>query len=181
MQVTLRKASKLSAGLLALINSISLKQQIKISIYTPAGSVSTLIDKAQEDLQKKSDELANLVVAYSSIRTSIGTANSKSGISDLLSQDASLNLLQTKLKSVSTQVDEVPLVTIESKIARLAGQENIYIEDVDITVPNPFVVDRLKQIKKDRAEIADQLLVLNTGTKIELSDFVKEVIEQYDL
>lgn len=183
MTVTLRKAAQIANQLLAQTKEIKLTNSKTFSIYHDVGTVDSDVETAKSEQKDRVAELRALYEAYGMVRQVIGKANAKSGVNDLLAEDAALSQLATRLSPLTGTPDLSNLTTVAQTMRKLSEkEENRYGEsEVSITYDTLFANDELKRIKKRRAEIADQLLVKNTATKVELPEEVDDLVTKYKL
>lgn len=197
MQVNLRKANALAKAL----QDEALKQEVDhavvVSIYEETPDFAAKVAAAGEALQSTLDDAVALTAAAYEIRGQMGKAFHTSGINDVLTRKA---LLDRTEKLLTQAFAHAPAASASNEVATaprrfeamLAQHEAAKVSGVRVTASEFFQVrvpraayegleDRLRDIRREKAQIADELLSLNAGHRITLSDSVVSLIERFKL
>ena len=129
---------------------------------------------------------SDLLMALYSIRATIGIANFNSGIGNRLSHlayiDKRLSQLDT-LTAESSQIKDLAIITGQlEKIRnrreehRLYGYENTVSSGVLQAQQMESIRSIMRELKKQKQKLNDEVLELNVRTEIELTDEVEAVL-----
>jgi hypothetical protein len=187
MNITLRKANALQAGLKEALNQLPITTDVVINEFQ---DWKKEVDRASQKLKTGIAARHKLVNAMYEIRKKVSTANTKSGIDDLLADIAMLENLIRFEESISRCDIALDPAVIEGKLAKIKNaadsDRNFYgndevsmsvLQDIDLQ----HFAKKVATYKKDRASLKDKLLELNVGTKIELSAETETVLKEHNL
>lgn len=180
MQISLRKSNALQLSINEALKSIPVTSAVSLNEFQePEG----IIQSALKTLDNNVKKILELNDALYQIRTLIGNANVKSGISDRLAniaKDEKIIQLYTVLANASVRIDKAIIEGKFEKIRKSNSQNEdarqIY-QGVNNEVRSSVLTEneisqykaRLALHKKSKAKLQDQVLELNIQTKIELS------------
>ena len=180
MNISLRKANAVQAGINEAIRGIKIDTSIEINEF----------QNAQEELQQANDLLIvndarrqKLLLALYNIRGLVGTANSNTGIDLALAKAAFIDKRITQLTELSTLSPVSDLAVITGKLDKIRNRKedsraSLYGRDdtVSTSVVSKAQIDQAKSeiqnLKKQKQKINDEVLELNIKTEIPLSDDV---------
>lgn len=186
MKISLRKANALQ---------LLLKEQIKepfvgsvlVGKYdTPSEVIAAATAKLHATLSKKE----NLVDALFSIRTKVGDASAKVGISSLLTDLAKLEAKSAFLKQLSGSKPAPKLETVEATLVDMkkeSASSSSYYRETTVDVPLftkeeiENFTNELMNVRKSKQSISDKLLHLNVSTEIELDKDEVKVLTDFNL
>ena len=200
MQVNLRKANALAKALQDEAHKQTAPTSVSISVYAEnpdiAGAVKTAGDAVRTAL---ADALALSTAAYT-LRGLMGKAFHTSGINDLLTEKA---LLDKREKLISQVVATAPtgpqaeqelelaprrLASLIEQRAAAAGSPNVSLrslgESLTVQVPPSAYAgldDELREIRRRKTEISDELLGLNAANRVTIPEDVAALIERFKL
>ena len=183
IKVSLRKANALQVNINDLLKNIAIKPSIEISEFVDP--VQTL-QAANDALMAADVRRSDLLMALYSIRATIGIANFNSGIGNRLSHlayiDKRLSQLDT-LTAESSQIKDLAIITGQlEKIRnrreehRLYGYENTVSSGVLQAQQMESIRSIMRELKKQKQKLNDEVLELNVRTEIELTDEVEAVL-----
>lgn len=189
MEVTLRKAAALSKALLEAARKPKLNKTVEVSIYTD-GMIDDSIQEAVDTLASNLSLIEDRVSAAFEIRGQIAGANHAAGVNRLLTQMAQLDALERFLAAAlegpanGTPAD-IAQAKLNAMIARAADKTAYVSEELEVNFLGaadlPEAREKLRQLRRTKASLADSLLVLNTNTSISLSDYAVSALRGADL
>jgi hypothetical protein len=183
VKVSLRKANSIQNNINDLLKNISIKPVVEISEFQDP--VATL--QAANDAVMAADvRRADLLMALYSIRATMGVANFNSGIGNRLSHlayiDKRLSQLDT-LTAESAQLKDLNIITGQlDKIRnrreehRLYGYENNVSSGVLQAQQIEAIRGIIRELKKQKQSLNDEVLELNVRTEIDLTDDVEAIL-----
>lgn len=196
MEVNLRKANALSKALLEAAKKLPLARTVSVSIYDENPSKAS-VDLAAEKLVENARDARALIADAFAIRADIGDANAKSGINDLLTEKARLDAEERILVAVvepandhtfdaatAPEYADAKLASLkknaESEAARYGVTEELLVRVATTDVTSPMK-DELLAIRRRKTAIADELLALNTTTKVVLRSGTVALLNRFKL
>jgi len=196
MEVTLRKASALSKALLEAAKKLPAPRSVEVSIYAEGDLSEVIAAEVQEGLAKLVDNTNNaqrLFIAGFSIREKIGAANAYSGINALLSERAVLDarekllapLVEGAAFGTKSDIAAAKLETLRARASAADARNYGLTEELTVSLGDgaDFVefANDLLLIRRRKTSLADDLLALNTTTKITLSAGTVELLNKFKL
>jgi hypothetical protein len=183
VKISLRKANAVQVNVNDLLKNIAVKPVIEISEFVDP--VATL-QAANDSLMAADVRRSDLLMALYSIRATVGIANFNSGIGNRLSHlayiDKRLAQLDT-LVSEQAQMKDLAIITGQlEKIRnrreehRLYGYDNTVSSGVLQAVQMDSIRGIMRELKKQKQKLNDEVLELNVRTEIELTDEVEAVL-----
>ncbi len=183
VKISLRKANAIQVNINDLLKNISIKPVIEISEFVDP--VATL-QAANDALMAADVRRSDLLMAMYSIRATVGIANFNSGIGNRLSHlayiDKRLAQLET-LVSEQAQLKDLAIITVQlEKIRnrreehRLYGYENTVSSGVLQITQIESIRSIMRELKKQKQKLNDEVLELNVRTEIDLTDEVEAIL-----
>ncbi len=188
MEVTLRKAAQLSAQAIQAAGQYAISPAITVSAFGPTTVQDAVAEHSAEQVQNLATSEALLRAGFA-IRALIGKANRENGVDDLLDKKALSDALEKRLASVSTRRAKNDLVSAQAQLESLAervGKADYYGSDgVTVVGITEDVAADIKaqqtQLRREKVRIADDLLHLNTNTKVTLDAQTVETLTKFDI
>jgi hypothetical protein len=195
MQLTLRKANALSKSLLETARKLPLPRTVVVSIYATE-SVQDSFTATMKQLGDNATDALDLSKAAYDLRGLIGAANFTCGVYRLLTEKASLDVQEKFLVSVvepagdhdyslATDTD-IALAKLEALRERSKVETARSVtETLTVRVATPDVVaglrERLLDLRRRKTTIADELLALNTASKIDVPTDIQSLLARFKL
>jgi len=185
VKISLRKANAIQVNINDLLKNITVKPVIEISEFVDP--VATL-QAANDSLMAADVRRSDLLMALYSIRATMGIANFQCGIGNKLSHlayiDKRLAQLDT-LVSEQAQMKDLAIITGQlEKIRnrreehRLYGYDNTVSSGVLQAVQMDSIRGIMRELKKQKQSLNDEVLHLNVVTEIELTDEVENILKK---
>lgn len=183
VKISLRKANAIQVNVNDLLKNIAVKPVVEISEFVdPVAALQAANDALMAADVRRSD----LLMALYSIRATMGIANFNSGIGNRLSHLAYIDKRLAQLDSlVSEQAQMKDLAIITGQLEkirnrreehRLYGYENTVSSGVLQLVQIESIRGIMRELKKQKQKLNDEVLELNVRTEIELTDEVEAVL-----
>jgi len=183
VKISLRKANAVQVNINDLLKNISIKPTIEISEFVDP--VATL-QAANDALMAADVRRSDLLMALYSIRATVGIANFNSGIGNRLSHlayiDKRLGQLDA-LVSESAQIKDLQIISGQlEKIRnrreehRLYGYDNTVTSGVLQASQMESIRNIIRELKKQKQKLNDEVLELNVRTEIDLTDEVEAIL-----
>jgi hypothetical protein len=185
MNITLRKANALQNSILEAIRGIKIETQIEISEFQDAEAV---LMAANQTLFTNDARRQQLLMAHYNIRGLVGAANAQSGIDLALTKAAFVDkrIAQlTELADGKTRIDAAIIAGKLDKIRNRKEESRASLYGRDDTVSTPVMIveqlasvtDEIKNLKKQKQKLNDEVLELNIKTEIPLSDETAKLLQ----
>jgi hypothetical protein len=189
MNLTLRKANAIQNSILEAIKGIEIKTSIELNEFQ---DVSAELQKANTVLFTNDSRRQRLLLALYNIRGLVGTANAQSGIDMKLATAAFVDKRVVQLEGlVVAPVTDIAVITGKlDKIKNDKGESSRrslygYGDTVTTTVVGQEQIDQIKteikNLKKQKQKLNDEILELNIKTEIPLSDDVVKTLSEEGL
>jgi uncharacterized protein YdcH (DUF465 family) len=188
MNLTLRKANAVQAGINDAIKSIKVETTVELNEFQ---NVEAELQKANTTLFTNDSRRQRLLLALYNIRGLVGTANAQSGIDMKLATAAFLDKRLAQLEELGKVAPITDLAVINGKLEKIRNDKSEtarsriygYNDTVSTTVISQEQLDQVKaeiqNLKKQKQKINDEILELNIKTEIPLSeDVVKTLSEE---
>lgn len=185
-KVTLRKAGAMQAAIQAAMNGIQINADITVTPYEDAVAK---INKANADVMAADARRSDLLMALYSLRSQVGEANVRSGISSKLTHAAFIDRRLQQLESLSADAHLMTsLEVIQGRLERIKSRSeesasymgyrnNDEITTGVITTDQQGVIRTVvRELRKQRQTINDEILELNVKTEIELTPEAEAVL-----
>lgn len=183
VKVSLRKANAIQQNIGDLMKNIQIKVQVEVNEFLDP--VATL--QAANDAVMAADvRRADLLMALYSIRATVGVANFSSGIGNRLSHlayiDKRLAQLDTlvhenaKLKDLAVITGQLEKIRNRREEHRLYGYESSVSTGVLQQSQIDSIAGIMRELKKQKQKLNDEVLELNVRTEVELTDDVEAIL-----
>jgi uncharacterized protein YdcH (DUF465 family) len=191
MNLTLRKANAVQAGINDAIKSIKIEATLELNEFQ---DVQTALVKANETLFANDSRRQRLLLALYNIRGLVGTANAQSGIDLKLATAAFIEKRMGQLDELAKLTPVTDLAVINGKLDKIRNDKGEttrrssiygYSDTVSTTVVSQDQIDQIKveikNLKKQKQKLNDEILELNIKTEIPLSDDVVTTLTEEGL
>jgi uncharacterized protein YdcH (DUF465 family) len=190
MNLTLRKANAVQAGINDAIKSIKIETSLDLNEFQ---DVVAELQKANDALFTNDSRRQRLLLALYNIRGLVGTANAQSGIDLKLATAAFIEKRIGQLDELAKLTPVTDLAVITGKLDKIKNHENEnsrrslygYVDTVSTTVVSQEQIDQvkaeIKNLKKQKQKLNDEVLELNIKTEIPLSDDVVTTLTEEGL
>ncbi len=178
MNITLRKANAVQNSINEAIQAIKVETSVNLNEFQDP--VETL-QKANDTLFTNDARRQKLLLALYNIRGLVGTANASSGVDVNLAKAAFIDKRIKQLEEMNraTVLGDIAVLTgkldkIKSRPADARTSVYGYHDTVESGVITPEqanqIKDEIKNLKKQKQKINDEVLELNIKTEIPLSE-----------
>jgi uncharacterized protein YdcH (DUF465 family) len=186
MNLTLRKANAVQAGINDAIKSIKIEATLELNEFQ---DVQAALVKANETLFANDSRRQRLLLSLYNIRGLVGAANAQSGIDMKLATAAFIEKRIGQLDELAKLSAVTDLAVINGKLEKIRNDkgENSrsriygYSDTVSTTVVSQEQIDQIKaeiqNLKKQKQKLNDEILELNIKTEIPLSDDVVAALQ----
>jgi uncharacterized protein YdcH (DUF465 family) len=191
MNLTLRKANAVQAGINDAIKSIKIEATLELNEFQ---DVQAALVKANETLFANDSRRQRLLLALYNIRGLVGTANAQSGIDLKLATAAFIEKRMGQLDELAKLTPVTDLAVINGKLDKIRNDKGEttrrssiygYSDTVSTTVVSQEQIDQVKaeiqNLKKQKQKLNDEILELNIKTEIPLSDDVVKTLTEEGL
>lgn len=191
MKINLRKASALIAEIKSAAKAITAETSITVNLYSE--NIEQETEDARVRLLRNIQRRTSLDKAYAELRGAVGRANTTSGISDLLANDAYLETQEGFLRAIAGTAKREDDTTVRQMVeARRKSSEgnsrnSIYGYDAGLSLNVLTAQDietyelAVRDIRKTRRELKDRTVELNVRTEIEVPSAVESVLREEGL
>jgi len=185
MNITLRKANAVQNSIQESIKSIRTDLVIEINEFQDP---SAELKKANDAVFAADQRRQKLLLALYNIRGLVGTANANSGIDLNLAKAAFIDKRVSQLEEISGGKPMVDLTVIAGKLDKIRNRKeesraSLYGhgDTVSTSVVAQEQIDQakaeIKNLKKQKQKLNDEILELNIKTEIPLSDEVVATLQ----
>jgi hypothetical protein len=190
MKVSLRKSNTIQLAIQEAIKSIEIVHTIELNQFQ---DVMVELQRANTELFANDTRRQQLLLALYNIRGLVGTANSSSGIDLKLAQAAFIDKRIAQLSDLLSVGKMVELTVLQGKLEKIKNRKedsgrNIYGRDDDTVVTGVIAPAQLEQLrgeirnlKKQKQKLNDEVLALNINTEIPLSTEVVDTLSKEGL
>lgn len=191
MNLTLRKANAVQAGINDAIKSIKIETSLELNEFQ---DVQTALVKANETLFANDGRRQRLLLSLYNIRGLVGAANAQSGIDMKLATAAFLDKRVAQLDELAKLEAVTDIAVINGKLDKIRNPQTSdtarrsiygYSDTVSTTVISQEQIAQVKleiqNLKKQKQKLNDEILELNIKTEIPLSDDVVKVLSEEGL
>lgn len=185
LKVSLRKANAIQTNINDLLKSIAVKTTVELSEFQEPTAV---LQAANDALMAADVRRSDLLMALYSIRATMGIANFQCGIGNKLSHLAYIDkrlaqldpLIQESaalkdLQVISGQLDKIRNRREEH---RLYGYGDGVSSGVLQLTQVESIRGIIRELKKQKQSLNDEVLHLNVTTEIELTDEVENILKK---
>jgi hypothetical protein len=181
MEITLRKANAVQNSINEAIRGIKITTNIELNEFQ---NVEAELKKANDLLIANDSRRQKLLLSLYNIRGLVGTANAASGIDLALAKAAFIDKRIGQLQEFADSQAITDLTVITGKLDKIKNHENEnsrrsiygYVDTVSTSVVGQGQIDEakneIKNLKKQKQKLNDEVLELNIKTNIPLSDDV---------
>ena len=185
MNITLRKANALQNAILEAIRGIKIETQVEINEFQDAEAV---LKTANETLFANDHRRQQLLLAFYNIRGLVGAANAQSGIDLALTKAAFIDKRIAQLNEMADGKTRMDVTVLAGKLDKIRNRKeesraSLYGREETVTTP-VMVVEQLdsvtteiKNLKKQKQKLNDEVLELNIKTEIPLSDETVKLLQ----
>ena len=188
MQINLRKANAVQQEIRRAINEITLKADLTVNEYTKdvEGTIALNATDFARDFTRK----LQLINSVYEVRREVARKNTEAGIADILATiaeiDESLRVVtevskKTERKSaeeITARIEKFKATTSNNERGSIYGDRYNSVETsclTDVTIR--MAKNSVKELKRRRQDLNDQLLQLNVNTLITLSEDTKTILK----
>ena len=184
MKITLRKANAIQNSITEAIKAIKIVGEVKLNEFQDA---ITELQKANTELFANDARRQKLLLSFYNIRGLVGQANAGAGIDLALAKAAyidkrigQLNELAgfdmiTDLAVINGKIEK--LKTGKDETRRLYGYESTVDSGLLSAEQMTQIKDEVKNLKKQKQKLNDEILELNIKTEVPLSDEVVATLQ----
>jgi hypothetical protein len=183
IKITLRKANAIQQNINDLLKNVQVKPVVELSEFVD--TVQTL-QAANDAVMAADARRSDLLMALYSIRATVGVANFQSGIGNRLSHiayvDKRLQQLDqltnetSKMKDLAIITGQLDKIRNRREEHRMYGYENTVSTGVLQQAQIDSISGIMRELKKQKQKLNDEVLELNVRTEIDLTDEVESVL-----
>jgi hypothetical protein len=183
IKITLRKANAIQQNINDLLKNVQVKPVVELSEFVD--TVQTL-QAANDAVMAADARRSDLLMALYSIRATVGVSNFQSGIGNRLSHiayvDKRLQQLDqltnetSKMKDLAIITGQLEKIRNRREEHRMYGYENTVSTGVLQQAQIDSISGIMRELKKQKQKLNDEVLELNVRTEIELTDEVESVL-----
>jgi hypothetical protein len=183
IKITLRKANALQQNMNDLLKNIQVKATVELNEFQ---DVVQTLQAANDAVMAADVRRSDLLMALYSIRATVGVANFQCGIGNRLSHlayiDKRLHQLEglvaesARLKDLAVISGQLDKIRNRREEHRLYGYENGVSTGVLQQSQIDSIAGIMRELKKQKQKLNDEVLELNVRTEIELTDDVEAVL-----
>ena len=186
MNISLRKASALQNSINDAIKGIKIETTVELNEFQDSQAV---LLKANETLFANDARRQRLLLALYNIRGLVGTANAQSGIDLKLATAAFVDKRVAQLEELAKLEPVTDIAVINGKLEKIRNDKSEtarsriygYNDTVSTTVIGREQIDainaEIKNLKKQKQKINDEVLELNIKTEVPLSEDVVKTLQ----
>jgi len=190
MNISLRKANAVQSSIVDAIKGISIETSLELNEFQ---DVVAELQKANDVLFANDSRRQRLLLSLYNIRGLVGAANAQSGVDTKLATAAFVDKRVAQLDEMAKLSPVTDLAVINGKLDKIrnskdeSARSRIYgISDtVSTTVVSQEQIAQvkaeIKNLKKQKQKLNDEILELNIKTEIPLSDEVVAILQAEDL
>jgi uncharacterized protein YdcH (DUF465 family) len=186
MNISLRKASAIQNSINEAIKGIKIDLNIELNEFQ---DVQAALVKANETLFTNDSRRQRLLLALYNIRGLVGAANAESGVDMKLATAAFIDKRVGQLETLAGAEAVTDLAVITGKLDKIKNHENEnsrrsiygYVDTVTTSVISQEQLDQvkaeIKNLKKQKQKLNDEILELNIKTEVPLSEDVVTTLQ----
>jgi hypothetical protein len=189
MNITLRKANAIQNSINDAIKNTKVELSVELNEFQ---NVEEIIIKANNLLVENDSRRQKLTMSLYNIRALVGTANAASGIDTALAKAAFIDKRISQLEQLADGVELTDLEVIKGKLEKIKNLKDEarsriygYADTVTTSVLSKEQISQAKaeirNLKKQKQKINDEILELNIKTEIPLSDDVVVTLKAEEL
>ena len=183
IKISLRKANAIQVNINDLLKTIQVRPVVEVNEFQ---DVVQTLQAANDAVMAADVRRSDLLMAVYSIRATVGGANFQCGIGNRLSHLAYIdkrlshleNLVDEKslLKDLNVVNGQLDKIRNRREEHRLYGYENSVSTGVLQQQQIDSIAGIMRELKKQKQKLNDEVLELNVRTEIELTDDVEAVL-----
>ena len=186
MNLTLRKANAVQSSITEAIKSIEIKTTVELNEFQ---AVDAELEKANATLFANDARRQKLLLSLYNIRGLVGTANASAGIDLSLAKAAFIDKRIAQLDELAKAEVITDLAVITGKLEKIKNDKSEtarsriygYTDTVSTSVVSAeqlaSIKNEIKNLKKQKQKLNDEVLELNIKTEIPLSDDVVATLQ----
>ena len=186
MNLTLRKANAVQSSITEAIKSIEIKTTVELNEFQ---AVDAELQKANATLFANDARRQKLLLSLYNIRGLVGTANASAGIDLSLAKAAFIDKRIAQLDELAKAEVITDLAVITGKLEKIKNDKSEtarsriygYTDTVSTSVVSAeqlaSIKNEIKNLKKQKQKLNDEVLELNIKTEIPLSDDVVATLQ----
>lgn len=189
MNISLRKANAIQNSILDSIKNIKVETEIELNEFQ---DVAAELQKANNNLFENDSRRQRLLLALYNIRGLVGTANTQSGVDTKLATAAFIDKRVAQLDELARVRPVTDLAVLTGKLdkirnrkddsrASLYGRDEVVITSVIGEGQLNQIRDEIKNLKKQKQKLNDEILELNIKTEIPLTEDVEKTLRDESL
>jgi hypothetical protein len=176
MNVTLRRAKALQNAILGVMDRLHVVTQVELNQFQ---ALQTQLQNAYALAITTDERLDQLTTALFSIRKLVGEANASSGIDTLMNRSAYLTRRIAQLSTLADAPEMIDQDILAGQMNRLKNEESSSYRSSSMSTVRSSVLtaqqlseyrSQVATLRRQKQQIDDEILSLNTSTKIALSD-----------
>jgi hypothetical protein len=180
MNISLRKANAVQTAINDAIKSIKINTTVELNEFQ---NVEAELTKANNVLFANDARRQKLLLSLYNIRALVGTANAQCGIDAKLATAAFADKRVVQLEELNRATEVVDLAVLNGKLEKIRNSKEEsrsriygYSDTVSTGVVGAAQIEQIaaeiKNLKKQKQKLNDEILELNIKTEIPLSDEV---------
>jgi hypothetical protein len=183
IKITLRKANAIQQNMNDLLKTVQVKATVELNEFQ---DVVQTLQAANDAVMAADVRRSDLLMALYSIRATVGVANFQCGIGNRLSHlayiDKRLHQLEglvseaARLKDLAVVTGQLDKIRNRREEHRMYGYENNVTTGVLQQQQIDSIAGIMRELKKQKQKLNDEVLELNVRTEIELTDDVEVVL-----
>ena len=190
MNISLRKANAVQSSIIDAIKGISIETSLELNEFQ---DVVAELQKANDVLFANDSRRQRLLLSLYNIRGLVGAANAQSGVDTKLATAAFVDKRIAQLDELAKLSPVTDLAVINGKLDKIRNSKDesarSRIYGISDTVSTSVVSQEqiaqvkaeIKNLKKQKQKLNDEILELNIKTEIPLSDEVVAILQAEDL
>lgn len=204
MEFSQKKAADLSKSALEAAQKIKIQITAKISIFGEP-NIESIVSTAETKAQNQIADLVELIDVHYTIRKINDKANFSGGMSGLMTDIARCELMIKTLQTHAKLLDsdstasiygrddtvkaDIPALTQRIRVAlervknpesKAGGTDSITVDVIPESLKEQ-IQDQILLLRRQKANLSEQLAGLNINTKISLDDKTVSVLQKYKL
>ena len=183
IKITRRKANAIQQNMNDLLKAVQVKATVELNEFQ---DVVQTLQAANDAVMAADVRRSDLLMALYSIRATVGVANFQCGIGNRLSHlayiDKRLHQLEglvaetARLKDLAVVTGQLDKIRNRREEHRMYGHESGVTTGVLQQQQIDSIAGIMRELKKQKQKLNDEVLELNVRTEIELTDDVEAVL-----
>lgn len=184
MKITLRKANAIQTSIIDAMKSVKLET---VADFNEFQNPAVEIVQLNQDVFAADKRRSDLLLAQFSIRGQVGAANATSGVDAKLTQAAYIDKRIGQLETLSSATAQTELSIIQGKLEKIRNRKDDTARSLygrEDTVSTGLLSKEqieatktlIRDLKKQKQVLNDEILELNVRTEIVLTSDVEEIL-----